>query len=77
MANYLTFVVPYDRSPYLGVKYLGVIIDNKLNWKQHIQYLCSKLSSGSWALLKLRAYVNTSVLKTVTTALSIPIYSTA
>ena len=47
------------------LKYLEVIIDNKLNWKPHIQYLCSKLSSGSWALLKLRAYVNTSVLKIV------------
>ena len=47
------------------LKYLGVIIDNKLNSKPHIQYLCAKLFSGSWSLLKLRAYVNISVLKTV------------
>ena len=47
------------------LKYLGVIIDNKLKWKPHIQYLCSKLSSCSLALLKLGAYVNISLLKTV------------
>ena len=47
------------------LKYLGVIIDNKLNCKPHIQYLCSKLSSCFLVLLKLRAYVNISVLKTV------------
>ena len=47
------------------LKYLVVIIDTKVSWKPYIQYLCSKLSSGSWALLKLRAYVNISVLKTV------------
>ena len=47
------------------LKYLEMVIDIKLNWKPHIQYLCSKLSSGSWALLKLRVYVNISVLKTV------------
>jgi len=25
------------------IKYLGVLIDDKLSWKCHIQYICSKL----------------------------------
>ena len=44
------------------------------------QYFCSKLSTGSWALLKLRAHVNISVLKTVYYSLiyfHLPVYSTA
>ena len=53
------------------VKYLGVIFNDKLSWKSHIlvQHVCSKLSNGSWALLKLRNYVDTTTLKTVYYAL--------
>ena len=29
------------------IKYLGVIFNDKLSWKSHIQHVCSKLSSGS------------------------------
>ena len=32
------------------IKYLGVLIDNKLCWKNHIDYSCSKISKGYWAL---------------------------
>ena len=51
------------------IKYLGVICNDKLFWKSYIQHVCSKLSSGSWALLKLRNYVDTTTLKTVYYAL--------
>ena len=34
-----------------------------------LQHVCSKLSNGSWALLKLRNYVDTTTLKTVYYAL--------
>ncbi len=27
-----------------NIKYLGVFIDNKLNWKQHIQHVSMKIS---------------------------------
>ena len=47
------------------MKYLGVIMDDKFTWKPHIQHLCSKLSSGSWALLQLRNSVDFTSLKTV------------
>ena len=38
------------------VKYLGVIIDDALLWKPHIKQVCTKISSGSFAILKLRKY---------------------
>jgi len=36
------------------LKYLGIVFDDKLSCKSHVQHLCSKLSRGSWALLKLK-----------------------
>ena len=51
------------------IKYLGVIFNDKLSWKSHMQHVCSKLFSGSWALLKLRNYVDTITLKTLYYAL--------
>jgi len=47
------------------ITYLGVIFDNKLTWKPHMQHVCNKLSSGAWALLKPRNYVDINTLKTV------------
>ena len=44
------------------VKYLGVIIDNKLNWKTHIEHICSKIVKGSWALTRLKKYVSKQTL---------------
>jgi len=47
------------------IKYLGVIFDSKLTWKQHIEHICTKIFRGSWAILKLRNYVDTSTLRAV------------
>ena len=33
-----------------NVKYLGVVIDEKMSWKNHVNYLCSKLAKGCWAI---------------------------
>ena len=35
-------------------KYLGVILDNKLSWKEHIEYLITKLSQAAGVIYKLR-----------------------
>ena len=45
-----------------SVKYLGVIIDNKLIWKTHIEHICSKIVKGSWALTRLKKYVSKQTL---------------
>lgn len=40
------------------IKYLGVIIDSKLNWEPHIKQVKNKLSNGCWALNKVKKYLN-------------------
>ena len=45
-----------------SVKYLGLIIDNNMNWTQHINYLNAKLCKGSWVISKLKKYVNIHIL---------------
>ena len=39
-------------------KFLGVIIDNKLTWKEHISYICGKISRGIGMIIKARHYLN-------------------
>ena len=43
-------------------KYLGVMIDNKLNWKQHIQYIKMKLSRATGIISKLRYFAPKTIL---------------
>ena len=45
--------------------YLGIMIDNKMNWTQHINYLNAKLCKRSWAILKLKKCVNIHTSKTI------------
>ena len=35
-------------------KYLGVLLDNKLNWHQHIEFLCSKVSKATGVIYRLK-----------------------
>ena len=35
-------------------KYLGIIIDEKLDWSQHVKYICKKVSNACGALAKIR-----------------------
>ena len=39
-------------------KFLGVFIDNKLNWKDHISYISSKIARGLGMIIKARNYLN-------------------
>ena len=39
------------------MKYVGVFIDDKLNWQPHIEYLCKKLSKISGMIYKVRKYL--------------------
>ena len=45
-----------------SIKYIGVILDNKLSWIQHISYVKSKISKGIGIMYKARNYVNKNAL---------------
>ena len=36
------------------MKYLGVILDSKLNWHNHIQYVCTKIAKAAGIIFKIR-----------------------
>lgn len=42
-------------------KFLGIIIDDSLNWYQHIECLCKKLSSVCYALYRLKSITNVEI----------------
>ena len=44
-------------------KFLGVIIDNKLSWKEHISYVCGKVAKGVRIISKVRKYVKSTLLE--------------
>ena len=39
-------------------KFVGVFIDNKLNWKDHVTYISGKIARGIWMIKKARNYLN-------------------
>ena len=41
-------------------KILGITIDNKLKFKNHVKNLCKKASQKIWVLSRLTNYVNNS-----------------
>ena len=43
-------------------KFLGVIIDNKLTWKEHISYICGKVAKGIGIISNVRKYLNKNTL---------------
>ena len=47
------------------IKYLGLLLDNKLNWKSHITELSKKLSRAIGLLYKIRQYCTPSTLRTL------------
>ena len=52
-----------------SVKYLGIRIDNKLNWKGHINDIAPKLIKASAMLYKIRDFVDAGILKSIYCAL--------
>ena len=54
-----------------SLKFLGVIVDNKLNWSNHINFICNKLSKNIGVLYRLKSLAKT-VLKLFYNTLIIP-----
>ena len=52
-----------------SIKYLGILIDSTLSWKDHITNLSKKLSRSIGILYKLRPFVNLKIMKNVYHAL--------
>ena len=50
-------------------KFLGVVLDEKLSWKNHVKYLGRKLASTIGSLWDMRQIINTSLRKSVYNAL--------
>ena len=46
-----------------NTKFLGVIIDDKLNWSDHILYIKNKISKSIGIILKTRSFLNESTLR--------------
>jgi hypothetical protein len=49
----------------LTTKFLGLQIDNNLNWKKHIEYIIPKLSSASFAMRTVTPLLKVDTLKLV------------
>ena len=47
------------------IKYLGVILDNKLNWIEHIGYVKNKVAKGIGIICKARKFLTKKVLLTL------------
>ena len=54
------------------IKFLGVIIDNKLSWKPHIMYIKSKMSKSLAVLYKVKDFINQSSLYTLYCSFILP-----
>jgi hypothetical protein len=48
-----------------NIKFLGVCINDKINWKHHIEYILPKLSAACYAMRIIKPYVSLESLKVV------------
>ena len=46
-------------------KYLGLIFDDSMSWKSHIEYITQKISSAIGVMYRLKNYVNSKILRDV------------
>ena len=51
--------------PSQSVRYLGIKIDQNLNWKDDIKDIAVKLNRANFLLFKIRNFVNITILKTI------------
>jgi len=71
-ASFKVIINNHSISPEDQLKYLGVLLDNKLSWKPHVQKVKTQLSRACGVLTKLEHYTTQSVLKVVYNSLIHP-----
>ena len=54
---------PIKQEPY--TKFLGVWLDEKLDWAKHIREISGKIAKGVGILTKARAYLDSTIMKTL------------
>ena len=54
---------PINQEPY--TKFLGVWLDEKLNWSKHIKEISGKIAKGVGILTKARSYLDPTIMKTL------------
>ena len=59
-------------EPAKSVKFLGVIIDCKLTWQEHINHISSKIARGIGVIGRLRHLLPKSILRTIYLTLVYP-----
>ena len=64
---------PIDEVSY--TKFLGVCIDNRLNWKKHISVISDKVSRVIGIVVRTRKFLNTGTLKTLYNSFIYPYYT--
>ena len=64
---------PIDEVSY--TKFLGVYIDNRLNWKKHISVISGKVSRAIGIVVRARKLLNTDALKTLYNSFIYPYYT--
>ena len=55
----------YELKQVENCKFLGVIIDENLTWKQHILYITDKIAKSTGILSKIRPYISNNLLITL------------
>jgi len=64
-ASFKVIINNHNISPEDNLKYLGVLLDNKLSWKPHVQKVKTQLSRACGILSKHKHYTTLPVLKVV------------
>ena len=77
-SDYTTLTLKIDNKEISMVKktkFLGVYIDDKLNWKDHILYISSKIARGLGLMIKARKYLDKPILRTLYFTFIYPYYT--